>query len=78
MDFAEFYNLTPAQRMAKNRTTAVRPFHPDWANQQMTNMVDAVRMNPWVVQTFGKDVDVSVNVSKDGFTLAVFLTRTGP
>ena len=78
MDFPDFYNLTPGERMAKNRTTAVRPFHPDWRNQQLTAMVDAVRNNPWFVETYGRDVDVTVNASKDGFTFALFFTRTVP
>lgn len=78
MDFPEFYNLTPGQRASRRLTSAPRPFQADWQNQQLSNIVDGVRGNPWFVQTFGRDIDVSVNVSKDGATLALFFTKTAP
>lgn len=78
MDFDEFYNLTPGERTMRRGTSAPRPFQPDWQNEQLVTIVDSVRMNPWFVHTFGRDIDVSVNVSKDGFTLALFFTKTVP
>lgn len=75
MDFPDYFNLTPGERMARAGTSAVRPFHPDWANQQLTAIVDAVRLNPWFVETYGRNVDVSVNASKDGHTLLLAFHR---
>lgn len=65
MDFEDFYNLTPGQRIARRGTIASRPGSVDWQLSQLTDLCDYVRRNPWVVETLGLDVRASVQVSPD-------------
>lgn len=75
MTFEEFYNLTPGERIARRGTIAVRPFHPDWANAQMTAIADFAVYNPWMRHTLGHDIEVSVQASKDGQTVMFIFSR---
>lgn len=75
MEFEDFYNLTPGQRRADALAVTSRPWHKDWANQQLTNLCDTVRANPWVVETIGRDVHVSVQVSPDSSMLVLVFER---
>ena len=75
MEFEDFYNLTPGQRRANALSSAVRPWHKDWANEQLTTMCDTVRANPWVQETLGTSVHVSVQVSPDSSMLVLVFER---
>jgi hypothetical protein len=75
MDFKDYYNLTPAARTAARGTTASRPFHADWPNEQMTSICDFVVHNAWVRSVLGPNVDVSIQIAKDNGQLMLLFTK---
>lgn len=75
MNFDEFYKLTAGQRIKQRGTTAPRPFSKDWANSQMTAIADSAIGNPWMRQELGSNIDVSVQRSPNGRTIAFFFTN---
>jgi hypothetical protein len=75
LPFSEYRQLTVGQQMTRRGCTAPRPFHPDWANSQMTAIADAAMGNPWLRDQLGQDVNVKIERSKDGDTIRFVFTR---
>lgn len=68
---------TPGAKNAERGSVAVRPWHPDWARENVVSICDFVAANAWVQDRLGKDLDVSVRVSDDGSQLAFIFGRAG-
>ncbi len=69
--------LTPGAASAQRGSVACRPWHPDWARQNVVEICDFIAGNPWVQEKLGKDVDVSVRLSDDGDQVAFIFSRGG-
>lgn len=75
LPFSAYRQLTAGEQMNRRGCTAPRPFHPDWANAQMTLIADHAMGNPWLQSQLGRDVDVSVERSSDGSSIAFVFTK---
>ncbi len=66
MNYEDYLDLTPGQRMAARGCTALRPWHKDHAHGSLVALCDEIAKSPWVEAELGGNVTVRVLRAPEG------------
>lgn len=66
---------TPGARAARRRTFASRPGQADYAEMQLLDLADQIRLNPFIKDKFGPEVQITVSADDTGDVILFKVAR---